>query len=310
MSKYRTINDSVKVYPDMLQINIYHTPYQIPVGTRLYKQTRKSKSISKNVNSIHRSTSRSKQAIYDIIYCNKFDYWCTFTFDRKKHDRFNIDHCRTVMSLWLHNQKKHSPDMSYVVVPEFHKKCQECTDNNLDSCSHDDRPKALHFHALISNFNGRLKDTGLRTKKGQKVYNATGYRSGFTKFIELYENGPRLANYMTKYITKEMPKFHGKKRYWVSRGLERPQTYVNGITHFALQKLVWHHENFDMTDTMEIQYHKRFPGTSLTRDAQQLLIDVPATVQAHPRRSGVMVKKSREGIDLFDHASLVDLQRA
>jgi len=53
----------------------------------------------------------------------------------------------------------------------------------------------------------------------------TGWRSGFSN-ATIIENDDdsraKVANYVGKYITKEMPLFSGKKRYWVSQGLQRP----------------------------------------------------------------------------------------
>ncbi|HRJ90765.1 MAG TPA: hypothetical protein PLU21_00985 [Candidatus Saccharibacteria bacterium] len=236
----------------MIEIYIYHRPY-----TLKNRQTHEKKSSNTNDDSIHNSLNRSKRTIYDIIFCNEFDYWCTFTFDKKKHNRYDINRCKTVMSMWLHNQHKHSPKLKYVIVPELHK------------------DGAIHFHALISNFNGTLKKAPLKTNDGRQVYSATGYQSGFTRIEPIYENGEKLANYMTKYITKDMPLFNNRKRFWTSQNLTRPKKHVNGILKFNLTRVIENHKDYKMTPNYEIQYHKKV--ALLTHQKSDILIDVPPT---------------------------------
>lgn len=247
------IHDIVKVYPDMIHIYIYRDSYVLPHSNPVRSRQPKVKTDCNTV----RSLRRSKNNVKDIILCNKFDYWCTFTFDRRKHDRYNIRHCKYVMSMWLFNQRKHSPELKYVIVPELHK------------------DGALHFHALLANFNGRLKYVW--SEKGRKVYNATGYRSGYTKFVELNElstdSTSKLASYISKYMTKDFTDFYQGKRYWTSQNLERPTKVTNGVTLFGLQKLIWNHPNKFECAEYELQQHKRLPGMPLEMQLQSHLFD-------------------------------------
>lgn len=231
----RIISDVVTEYPNMFKIVVYRNDYVINRRTDI-SSINEPKKVKDNSD---RSLRRSRQAIYDYVMCNKFDYWCTFTFDDKKvGDRYNSERCKYIMRCWLHNQRMHSPNLKYVIIPEYHKKCRECVETKRDECAHDNRQKAIHFHALIANFNGKLREVK-NIKSKQPIYNATGYRSGFTKFIKLYENDERLANYMTKYMTKDMPLFSGKKRYWVSQNLEKPKKHVNGLFTLNLRSSIW-----------------------------------------------------------------------
>lgn len=155
-SEGRTISNIIKEYPDMLTIYIYHNDYKLknnasPHVKELLKETRKQ-------DNIHRSLRRSKSTVKDIIQSNSWDLWCTFTFNQAKVNRYDMSACKAKMSNWLFNQHKHSPHLKYIIVPELHK------------------DGALHFHALLANFNGKLKDTKI-VKNGHTIYNATGYRS-------------------------------------------------------------------------------------------------------------------------------------
>lgn len=214
----------------MIRIYIYKTPYRLPEPGRPRRKAKREKNPI-DTPSIHRSIRRTKSVIADLVLCNNFQYFCTFTFDRKKVDRYNEAACKTTMSMWLHRQKLHSPNFKYLIVPEYHK------------------DGALHFHALISNFNGRLKYSG-RMQNGRKVYNMTGYRSGFTTAVPIDNNKVAVSNYIKKYITKDMPMIHGKKRYWISNNLLRPEKTVNAFS--SLKKLPLFTKKVYETDYYEV----------------------------------------------------------
>lgn len=244
----------------MLKIVIYHKNYAINIGSNPKKQKP-----SKKIDPIHRSVRRTRTTIKDITLSNRFQLWCTFTFNPDKHDRYDINHCKVVMRNWLHAQKKHSPELKYLIVPEHHK------------------DGALHFHALISNFNGRLAYTKVR-QNGRIVFNLSGYRSGFSTAVPIGsyrhknvtgmpshlipptllqdtdpEDYAKLSNYLQKYITKDMPLLEGKKRYWSSRNLQRPITHVNGITKLGLSRTVRNNPYDYVTESYEVQTFSKTP---------------------------------------------------
>lgn len=236
MAQNPLIYNVVKEYPDMIRIYIYKTPYALPEPGYTRKQPKRPKD-GINDESIHRSIRRTKSTIADLVLCNNFEYFCTFTFDPKKHDRYDVNRCKFVMSMWLHRQREHSPEMKYLIVPEFHK------------------DGALHFHALIANYNGRLKDSKKR-HNGRIVYNMTGYRAGFTTAVPIDNNKVAVSNYIKKYITKDMPLIYGRKRYWVSQNLIKPTKTVNAFS--KLQKLplftkkTYETEYYEVFETMKV----------------------------------------------------------
>lgn len=256
------ISDIVKVYSDMIKVVIYHNSYRLPSSSRRYVPKDIAKK-TKREDSIHRSLRRTKTTIKDIMLSNRFDMWCTFTYNCRSCQpkctnnpctcspstckRFDIDHTRRVLTNWFRNQKKHSPQLRYLAVPEFHKN------------------GAIHFHCMLSGFNGRLKDSGKKTKNGQVIYNASGYYSGYTEFVkigELYQAGSgseqyrRVISYLTKYITKDMPLVYGRRRFLVSRELERPITVVNGVGRLSLRSLVRGHKPDYINPLLEVQTHR------------------------------------------------------
>jgi len=250
MGDTRIISDIVKEYPDMLKIIIYHRDYQLNTASSSDRKATKQRTArQKKEESIHRSVRRTKSVISDIVLSNRFDFWCTFTFSSKKYDRMDVARCRQVMSLWLHNQSKHSPSLEYLVVPEFHK------------------DGAIHFHAMLKNFNGRLKDTGLKTKAGQTIFNMSGYQGGFSTAVPIDTNYSAVSAYMQKYITKDMPLIHGRKRYWCSRGLVRPTTTVNGVFKLGLSGTIRQKKPEFVNEFFEVQYHRK-SRAALTIDQQ------------------------------------------
>jgi hypothetical protein cdivTM_00580 len=118
---------------------------------------------------------------------------------------------------------------------------------------------------MISGFNGRLRDSGKKTKNGQTVYNAVGYYSGFTEFVRIGERFDdvdfnseyqRVISYISKYITKDMPLIHGRRRFLTSTNLNKPVTTVNGIRKFKLQSLIRNKKPEFINDRLEIQKHE------------------------------------------------------
>ena len=260
MDNQRLISDIVKEYPDMIKVYIYHNNYLLE---KPLKSKKKSQSQIDHDNQ-SRSLRRSQVAVRDIILSNRFDLWCTFTFDSTKHDRYDISRCRYVMTMWLHNQKKnHSPKLEYLVVPELHK------------------DGAIHFHALLKNFNGKLKPAHhpkskkpLTTKKGQQIFNATGYRSGHTEFVYIDSNYEALSKYMIKqYITKDMLTFKGSQRYLVSNGLTRPRVTVNGLAMYGLQNLVKGNVPESINQYFEVQTFAKSNGTIWQTNGQTQIVD-------------------------------------
>lgn len=162
----------------------------------------------KENNEIHNSSvQRSKTLITDYTLMNNFDMFCTFTFDPKKTDSTNIEETKQKMSNWLKNQKRKSPFLMYLIVAEKHKKGR------------------IHFHALFKNYKGTLSDSGKKSKN-RKIYNTLEYKLGWNTIVKI-DNIIPVAYYMQKYITKDMLKISNKKRFWVSRNLQKPEKQYN-----------------------------------------------------------------------------------
>lgn len=204
-------------YPEMISVYIPKQPI-VKHEAGFEKPTRANKNrleddaeATPSEDNAERALRRTRKQIRDYVLCNRFDMFCTFTF---ADDRENIDQKMQQMLGWLKNQRNRNGKFRYLVVPEFHKD-----------------GKALHFHALFGDYAGRIEKainpkTGAHLKQGGRlVYKFTGYTLGFNN-VKLIgsknEDSSKVASYVQKYITKDMPSFYGRQRYWATKGLLLP----------------------------------------------------------------------------------------
>ena len=136
---------------------------------------------------------RAREKVFDIAYCNDFDYFVTWTLDSSKINRYDPKEVSKKLQKFLKNKVQRNR-MKYLVIPEHHK------------------DGAIHMHGLISgNFN--LLDSGHKTERGATIYNMPEWTWGYSTAIETDHNVGRIAHYITKYITKDFRKIFGKFYY-------------------------------------------------------------------------------------------------
>ena len=176
--------------------------------------------------SVAKSVKRTKDAIFDYSNAVEWEWFCTFTFDGEKVDRKDFDAVVSKMSKWLNNMRsRYCPDMQYVLVPEKHE------------------DGAWHFHGVFRNCDGlnfvpakNLQKTykGSANKyymqdlvrKGEQVYDMERFKLGFTDCTRVRDT-KKVANYILKYITKDMvTDTPNKRRYWCSKNLPKPKETV------------------------------------------------------------------------------------
>lgn len=155
--------------------------------------------------SLRNSMSRSRQKVYDYSLSNNWDLFVTLTFSPDLVDRYDYASCVAAMKQFLRYLRRHCPDVRYLIVPELHK------------------DGAYHFHGLIGGCDALpLVDSGVR-RKGQTIYNITGYKHGFSTATRIRDNR-KAGAYLAKYITKDLCSVSkGRKRYWISRNLSLPE---------------------------------------------------------------------------------------
>ena len=212
----RLIVAQATLYPEMISVFVPKSPILKHSGKNPHRKKAKTPVVDSAETSEERSIRRTRKAISDYVLCNSFNMFATFTFAKNRTD---VDEKRRQLSNWLKNQQKRNQKFQYIAVPEFHKD-----------------GKNLHFHALLANYSGRIAPaanpkTGRQIlQHGSKVFTLPEFHLGFTnlKMLNGSDNArSKVAHYITKYITKDMPILRGKKRYFCSKGLKTPKVINN-----------------------------------------------------------------------------------
>ncbi|MDB5181064.1 MAG: hypothetical protein JWO54_827 [Candidatus Saccharibacteria bacterium] len=205
-------------YPDFIRIWIPNQPYlRKREGFEL--KTKSSSKLNDNSelyeSNEERSLRRTRKAIKDYALCNDFDLFATFTL---ADDRFNDERSKRRLATWFKNQRNRNGKFKYIIVAERHKN------------------GALHFHALIGGYTGRLV-YGVNPHNGEYISDGRGnfvrnfeeYKLGINsaKVIGNKDSKTKTAYYLQKYINKDMVIVIGKNRYWASQGLNKPMIDEN-----------------------------------------------------------------------------------
>lgn len=171
------------------------------------------------------SLSRAKAQVYQYALCNDWDWFCTFTLDKKLRDRFDLKGFNRDLSRFLRNYRRQAPDLRFLLIPEQHK------------------DGAWHMHGLIAGLPEELLSPfciedlrpwfGRRRRSKLQKLHDKGYlnwpdyakRFGFVSMGRI-RSPEACARYVTKYISKSMSArvFDvGSHLYYASRGLKRAE---------------------------------------------------------------------------------------
>lgn len=206
----------------MYRVILYKTPYT----PKPHKEKNMVKmTFTSFQESLEFSIRRTRKVIHDYVKCNDFGLFVTFTFDPAKVDRYNMDAVYLTMQAWLRRQHHKNKEFQYIVVPEKHK------------------DGAIHFHALVNNWPFTLNKSNV-IQNNRRVYTIPFFKYGFTnvQFIP-EEEKEKVANYIAKYITKDMVSLPNRRRYWASRNLKKPIVTYNSIYDTGLHEhLTFHNE--------------------------------------------------------------------
>ena len=166
------------------------------------------------------SVQRSKKRLKTLFRSTSWSLFCTFTFDKRKVDRYNFDLCCKKMREWLQNIKRLDGcnDLKYIAIPEMHKKPNE------------KNQYAWHMHAVIDGLNPSLLKKTNKKSKGRTVYNLPAWAYGWSTAVEIDKTDPdsilRLSNYVCKYLTKQSLKVarqhKNKHRFFASQNIPKP----------------------------------------------------------------------------------------
>lgn len=178
---------------------------------------------------------RAKSNVLALGMCNPWEYFVTFTLNRLKYDRCDLDTWHKDFSQYIRNQKRlHGLNIQYLFIPELH------------SDGH-----SWHMHGFISGIPWDKLESFVSGKHPQRLIDGD-YRYhkgikdkfGFNSFGRL-QSIEAATKYSLKYITKSMAARKdelGAHLYYCSRGLARPELVAEGVSVAYLSKIEFENE--------------------------------------------------------------------
>lgn len=173
----------------------------------------KSESDSADSGKSDQSLSRTRRLILEKALCNNWDWFCTFTLDKKKYDRKDLLKFKTSFTQFIRDERKRDQNIKYLLIPEKHE------------------DGAWHIHGLLAGLDEvvSFKDW---SKQGHYVprkliandyYNWPRYQRkfGFCSLGRL-KCPVRSAFYVSKYVNKNPDRMvteSGSNIYLSSNGL-------------------------------------------------------------------------------------------
>lgn len=184
-----------------------------------------------NDNKVNESILRSKSKIFELAFCNPWDWFFTGTINPNKQDRTDLELFHKQLTQWLRNYNRlNNLNIKFLFIPEKHKD-----------------GKSWHIHGFIYGLPvehlkqfqvGDVMGKGLADKvqKGDIVYNWLAYfnRFGFCD-LEPIRNQEAVSKYVTKYINKELANSVTELNahtYYHSRGLKFAELKKRGTMNW------------------------------------------------------------------------------
>lgn len=193
-----------------------------------------------NSEKFEESLIRAKSTIYDLAFCNSWQYFFTGTLNPKKYKPEDLNIFHKDFTQWIRNfNRLHSCNIKFLIVPELHS-------NN----------KSWHFHGFLFGLPAEFLDKFEREQfypftdvrlpykllweldSGFAVYSWVAYQKKFGwNTLEPIKDHFAISGYVTKYITKDVLKSVsdvGAHTYYRSRGLRTPKTVFSGNMDLTL----------------------------------------------------------------------------
>lgn len=163
---------------------------------------------------------RARSTIYELAYCNVWDWFFTGTIDGGKYDRTDLDGYRKKLSQMIRNYTKRTDaNIKYLIVPELHSDCENW---HVHGFLQGLPVEHLHRFQLGDQMSAYIAK---KVRKGQEVYSWKKYQDTFGWCdLEPIASHDGACKYVTKYISKALDKSvcdMGKHMFYASQGLHR-----------------------------------------------------------------------------------------
>ena len=173
------------------------------------------------------SVRRAKSKIFEIAFCNPWQWFFTGTLDPGKFDRTDLDTYHKTLTQWIRDCKKATgADVKFLLIPELHKD-----------------GKSWHMHGFLMGLPpDKLRQFRIGDRMGQAVaekvaagdavYDWPAYRERFGWCdLEPIRSAEAVSKYITKYISKGLAqsvKEMNAHLYYRSRGLREATEVARG----------------------------------------------------------------------------------
>lgn len=228
-----------KEFPDGTKQYMWHeikddVGYSLP--PKAEQEEEEKQSVPDKERSQRVSRSRAVQAVYDICLSNVWTWFLTLTFDPERVDSFDYDICIDAIHLFCRMLYKRG--IQYVIVPEQHESGR------------------WHFHGLLFDVGRCLPVSQSYDKRGRprldaqgrQVYNCPIYDYGFSTVTQVGDSA-KASGYLCKYISKSLTVPEGRKRYFASRGLNRPSVSYLDLPEAMLSRMALEADYSKVTET-------------------------------------------------------------
>ncbi len=192
---------------------------------------------SVNDEKLTNNLARAKATVREYALCNPWDWWCTFTINAEKCNRYNLDEFYTQFAEFIHSYNKRQSSehkVKYLLVPEQHS------------------DGAWHMHGFIRGINPKdlyKNEHGYMTwKQYEKKF---GYIS-MDKIKSLDKSSSYILKYMTKDTDKNVTEMN-RHLYYCSKGLEKATELYRGSAEYY-GKWDWEHpEGYCKIKTLDVR---------------------------------------------------------
>lgn len=188
-----------------------------------------SKGEAGNDEKLDNSLSRTKSRIFELSYCNEWQYFVTLTLDKSKYNRYDLpkfikDLGQTIRDL----RKSIGADIKYLLIPEKHQDGAWHLHGFLLGLPFSELKEFTTADRLPNKIRKRISD-------GKRVFTWSRYerKFGFSD-IELVENNEAASKYITKYVTKESMHTISELNahcFYASKGLKGADVLAKGFVN-------------------------------------------------------------------------------
>lgn len=187
-----------------------------------------------NNEKLENNISRARSAIFEYAFCNPWDYFLTFTLDKSKYDRTDLDKFhKDVMQFIRDQNKKYNTSIKVLLVPELHSDGESW---HMHGLIYGLPLSALHQFRVGDRMGKKIAE---KVKNGAIVYDWTDYRKKFGwNDLEPIRSHEAVSKYITKYVNKNLAESVTELNahlYYVSRGLNRKQVKKIGTISTAIE---------------------------------------------------------------------------